>query len=157
MTVEEIKQQNTMRDVVTRYGIEVNRSGFCKCPFHNEKTASMKIYKDSFYCFGCHAGGDIFTFIQKIEGIDFKKAFESLGGTYEQRKTFSSRLALYKAIKKTEQKKADDAREKKNRQKEFARIRELSHQLDEAQPMSDEWCEIHNRLQMARYEAGLEE
>ena len=48
MTVEEIKQQNTMRDVVTRYGIEVNRSGFCKCPFHNEKTASMKIYKDSF-------------------------------------------------------------------------------------------------------------
>lgn len=105
MTVEEIKQQNTMRDVVTRYGIEVNRSGFCKCPFHNEKTASMKIYKDSFYCFGCHAGGDIFTFIQKIEGVDFKTAFESLGGTYEQRKTFSSRLALYKAIKKTEQKK----------------------------------------------------
>ena len=137
MTVEEIKQQNTMRDVVTRYGIEVNRSGFCKCPFHNEKTASMKIYKDSFYCFGCHAGGDIFTFIQKIEGVDFKTAFESLGGTYEQRKTFSSRLALYKAMKKT--------------------IRELSHQLDEAQPMSDEWCEIHNRLQMARYEAGLEE
>lgn len=105
MTVEEIKQQNTMRDVVARYGIEVNRSGFCKCPFHNEKTASMKIYKDSFYCFGCHAGGDIFTFIQKIEGVDFKTAFESLGGTYEQRKTFSSRLALYKAIKKTEQKK----------------------------------------------------
>lgn len=157
MTVEEIKQQNSMRDVVVRYGIEVNRSGFCRCPFHSERTASMKIYRDSFYCFGCHAGGDIFAFIQKIEGVDFKTAFESLGGTYESRDSFSGRLALYKSMKRAEQRKLDEAREKEKRRKEFAEIRELRRKLEEAEPMSDEWRDIYNRLQIAKYEAGLEE
>lgn len=157
MTVEEIKQQNSMRDVIKRYGIKVNRSGFCLCPFHSEKTASMKIYKDSFYCFGCHVGGDIFKFVMLKEDVDFKTAYKTLGGTYEQRKTFSSRLAIYKTMKKTEQRKADDLRAKKKRQKEWDAIRELQHRLDEAEPMSDEWQEIYNRLQAARYKAGLEE
>ena len=157
MTVEEIKQQNSMRDVVVRYGIEVNRSGFCRCPFHSERTASMKIYRDSFYCFGCHTGGDIFAFIQKIEGVDFKTAFESLGGTYESRDSFSGRLAFYKSMKRAEQRKLDETRAKEKRRKEFAEIRELRRKLEEAEPMSDEWRDVYNRLQIAKYEAGLEE
>ncbi len=44
-----------------------------RCPFHNEKTPSFFVSPDrgSYYCFGCHAKGDIFTFVQEFEGLDF--------------------------------------------------------------------------------------
>lgn len=48
----------------------------CSCPFHSEKTPSCTIFTDtqSFYCFGCGAGGDVITFIMKIENLDFNEA-----------------------------------------------------------------------------------
>jgi len=51
-----------------------------KCPFHNEKTASFFISgtRQSFYCFGCGEKGDIFTFVEKFEGLDFKGALKTL-------------------------------------------------------------------------------
>ena len=84
MEVEEIKREYSMRDILTRYGIQVNRSGMCCCPIHGEKHPSMKVYKDSFYCFACGAHGDIFSFIQQMDNCDFKTAYLSLGGTYEK-------------------------------------------------------------------------
>lgn len=84
MTVEEIKNSTSMRDVVERYGFRPNKNGFICCPFHHEKTASLKVYEESFYCFGCQVGGDIFKFVQLIEECDFKKAFEILGGTHNK-------------------------------------------------------------------------
>ena len=51
MTSEEIKKTYSMRDILERYGMHPNRSGFIRCPFHKEKTASMKVYQDSYYCF----------------------------------------------------------------------------------------------------------
>ena len=54
----------------------------------------MKIYDKDFHCFGCGANGDIFSFVQRMENVDFKEAFYSLGGTYEK-PTFSSKLAVY--------------------------------------------------------------
>ena len=91
MDKETIKQQNSMRDVLSRYGMAPNRAGFVRCPFHaGDRTASMKIYKDSYYCFGCGATGDIFAFVQNMDNCDFKTAFTILGGTY-QKPDFSSR------------------------------------------------------------------
>lgn len=95
MDKETIKQQNSMRDVLSRYGMVPNRAGFINCPFHpKDRTASMKIYKDSYYCFGCGATGDIFTFVQNMNNCDFKAAFTILGGTY-QKPDFSSRRPAY--------------------------------------------------------------
>ena len=82
MDREEIKQSRSMGDVVALYGLHPNRAGFICCPFHKEKTASLKIYKDSFYCFGCGASGDIFEFVERMEGVSFKDAFLLLGGDY---------------------------------------------------------------------------
>lgn len=50
------------------------------CPFHDEKTPSFHVYTDtqSYYCFGCHEAGNIFTFLMKIEGIGFREALEIL-------------------------------------------------------------------------------
>ena len=60
----EIKNRVPMRDVAEMYGITVGRNGLARCPFHDEKTASMKIYDGNrgFYCFGCGTGGDVVKF-----------------------------------------------------------------------------------------------
>ncbi len=64
-----------MRDIVGRYGFHPNHSGFIPCPFHKEKTASMKIYSDSYYCFGCGEHGDIFSFIMNMENQPFSETW----------------------------------------------------------------------------------
>lgn len=103
--IEEIKQNNPMPEVARRYGIEINRAGFCRCPFHNERTASMKIYAQSFYCFGCGAGGDVIDFVRLYERCDFKTAFRMLGGEFDSH-TKKHALSAYKrdADKRTREK-----------------------------------------------------
>lgn len=71
----ELKDRNPIDSVVSSY-VTLKKSGNVKkglCPFHNEKTPSFTVYPqtDSFYCFGCHAGGDVIAFIEKIENLDY--------------------------------------------------------------------------------------
>lgn len=103
--IEEVKLNNPMPEVVRRYGIEINRAGFCRCPFHNEKTASMKIYPTSFFCYGCGVGGDVIDFVRLYEQCDFKTAFRMLGGEFDSH-TKKHALSAYKrdADKRTREK-----------------------------------------------------
>ena len=55
---EAVKQSVTTREAAEHYGIRVNRNGMACCPFHNDKTPSMKLDK-RFHCFGCGADGDV--------------------------------------------------------------------------------------------------
>ena len=77
---DDIKKLVTMQDVAKAYGIRVNRMGFAECPFHREKTPSMKIYKGGggWHCFGCGEGGDVISFVMKYYGIPFKEACAKL-------------------------------------------------------------------------------
>lgn len=55
----EIKKRVSCADACRQYGIDLNRRGFARCPFHSEKTGSFRVYKDgSFHCFGCGAHGN---------------------------------------------------------------------------------------------------
>ena len=79
---EEIRSANDIVDVVSQY-VTLKRSGrnfFGLCPFHKEKSPSFSVSPDRqyFHCFGCHKGGDVFTFISEIERISFKEALEFL-------------------------------------------------------------------------------
>ena len=81
-TTEQIKERLSIVDVVGSY-IAVERSGTnfkAKCPFHNEKTASFFISpeRNSYYCFGCNVKGDIFSFVQEFESLDFAGALKVL-------------------------------------------------------------------------------
>jgi DNA primase len=81
-SVEQIKERLTIEDVVGSY-IKLERAGNslkARCPFHNEKTPSFFVSPDrgSYYCFGCGAKGDIFTFVQEFENIDFIGALKIL-------------------------------------------------------------------------------
>lgn len=79
---QEIKDRLPIEEVVSWY-LKLDKTGINmkgKCPFHNEKTASFFVSPErgSFYCFGCQKGGDIFTFVEEIEGVDFKDALKIL-------------------------------------------------------------------------------
>lgn len=80
--IDEVRQSNDIVDVVSQY-VHLKRSGrnyFGLCPFHNEKSPSFSVSPDKqiFHCFGCGVGGNVFTFLMKIEGIGFVEAVQML-------------------------------------------------------------------------------
>lgn len=80
--LQELKFRTDISDVISSY-VTLKRRGSTLvglCPFHNEKTPSFTVYPDtqSFYCFGCGAGGDAVTFIKKIENLDYLDAVKTL-------------------------------------------------------------------------------
>lgn len=150
MTKDEIKDLYSMRDILERYGLsKPNRAGFICCPFHNEKTASMKIYKRDFHCFGCAAHGDIFTFVQLMDGISFKEAFKELGG--ETDNSFSTRLKIYQAQKDRESKRKLEEKLKKYKEYNYLMMDIWRNLLKWAEPLSDTWGNIYKKLQYEEY------
>ena len=80
--LDEVKSSNDIVDVISQY-ISLKRSGrnyFGLCPFHNEKSPAFSVSPDKqiFHCFGCGVGGNVISFISKIEGIGFKESIEVL-------------------------------------------------------------------------------
>lgn len=150
MNTEQIKNLYSMKDILERYGLpHPNRAGFICCPFHKEKTASMKIYKDSFYCFGCGSGGDIFDFVQEMNGISFKEAYAALGGNYEN--SFSARLKIYQAQKKREMQRKAERELNKKRELNYMLMDIYRNLLDRLEPLSDSWADTYNALQYQEY------
>ncbi|MBP5231644.1 MAG: DNA primase, partial [Clostridia bacterium] len=80
--IELIKERNRMEDVVSRV-LPLKRAGsnlVGNCPFHSDKTPSFTVFPgtQSYYCFGCHAGGDVITFVEAFEGLEYADAVERL-------------------------------------------------------------------------------
>ncbi len=151
MTKEEIKSTYSMQEIVERYGLHPNRAGFIRCPFHKgDNDASMKIYKDSYHCFGCGANGDIFTFIQRMDNCDFKTAFYSLGGTYEK-PTFQSKLSVYRLKKQEEQRKKEEIKLKRKKELNNMLIDIYRDWMKKSEPFTDVWCDCSNALTKQLY------
>lgn len=150
MNSEEIKGIYSMRDILSRYGMQPNRAGFMLCPFHKEKTASMKIYQDSYYCFGCGAHGDVFDFVQAMDNLSFRKAFLDLGGTYEK-ETFRDRMARYHAQKEREMKRKQEEELRARRKLNNDLIDIYREWYQKSEPFSDVWTDCYNALQYQLY------
>lgn len=103
--LQELIAKNDIESVVSGY-VSLKRRGrnlVGLCPFHGEKTASFNLYPEtsSFYCFGCQAGGDVITFIKRIENLDYMDAVRFLADRsgmklpeYTKENDASSRLRM---------------------------------------------------------------
>lgn len=80
--INDVRQSNDIVDVISQY-VHLKRSGrnfFGLCPFHNEKSPSFSVSPDKqiFHCFGCGVGGNVITFVSKIEGLNFVETVQML-------------------------------------------------------------------------------
>ena len=85
--VDEVRLQNDIVEVISQY-VPLKQKGssyFGLCPFHNEKTASFSVNseKQFYYCFGCGAAGNVFSFLMEMENCDFPEAMK-----YSKRQIF---------------------------------------------------------------------
>lgn len=106
-TFDYIRRAVTMHDIAERYGLQVNGVGFAVCPFHSEKTASLKVYPGGrgWHCFGCGAGGSVIDFVMLRFGVSNKEAISiinrdfALGipigrqASYRERETIRRRMS----------------------------------------------------------------
>ena len=107
--IEEVRSRTDIVDVISRY-VNLQKKGsqyFGLCPFHNEKTGSFSVspQKQMYYCFGCGAGGNVFSFLMAYENMTFKEAVEELapkcGVTLPQREmTYQEKQRADKLTKK---------------------------------------------------------
>ena len=80
--IEEVRSRNDIVDVISTY-VKLQKKGssyFGLCPFHNEKSPSFSVsrQKQMYYCFGCGAGGNVFTFLMEYENYTFVEALKYL-------------------------------------------------------------------------------
>lgn len=81
---QEVKARVSTQEAAEYYGFQPNRAGFICCPFHGEKTASLKLYPNAggFHCFGCGAGGSVVDFTAKLFGLDAMGAVRRLNDDF---------------------------------------------------------------------------
>lgn len=74
--VDEIVDRVKMTDIFNQYDFKVDKKGFVKCPFHVEKTASLKAYNQDtkFHCFGCGKTGSVIDFVMELSNLSLKQA-----------------------------------------------------------------------------------
>lgn len=148
MDKEEILQAVRMPEVLSRYGLKVNRTGMISCPFHGrDRHPSMKIYKDGFKCFTCGEYGNVIDFVMRYEGCDFKTAFISLGGSYATT-TEREREQAKRHRERTAAKRQRVVDAEQRLKQELSYCIALCRKGTELEPLSDEWCFSINKLQV---------
>ena len=89
--IEEVRSRNDIVDVISTY-VKLQKKGssyFGLCPFHNEKSPSFSVsrQKQMYYCFGCGAGGNVFTFLMEYENYTFVEALKYLADRAGSKRT----------------------------------------------------------------------
>lgn len=171
-----IKERVTTPDLFAFYGFQRNSRGFVCCPFHGEKTPSMKVYdgQRGYCCFGgCGARGDIIDFVQRLFGLsfhdaqvkineDFRLGFPLDGkGDAEQRRRYrreaDDRAAKLRAVK-AQRERLDSACE--NAFDAWARMDKQRMQnapKTRTEPVSEEYAEAVKNLDRLAYELDISE
>ena len=79
---EAVKAAVTPHMAAERYGLPVRQGNMICCPFHNDRTPSMKLNEDYFFCFGCGATGDVIDFTARLFGVSLKDAVTKLAADF---------------------------------------------------------------------------
>ncbi len=150
---ETIKTAVHIEDLMNYYGIHTNRQGMACCPLHNEKTPSFKVYPktNSFYCFGCGAGGDVIKFVELMENVGAASAARMLDGVFGLGvcDTKIDPALMKEQIRRKRKKEALErykAWERGFIDKLIAEKPEHEKILRSSEVFSDLWCSAQNRL-----------
>lgn len=141
---KEISQSIDMKDAFIQYGYEVNHSGYATCPFHHEKTASLKVYRDHFYCYGCGADGDVTALVMKLFGIGFIDAIKKINSDFNLNLSLEAeKISLSEQISRAQKaRRLDEAR----RENEERKQQNSSKYLE----LLDEYIRLENNLKKHR-------
>ena len=96
----QIKMAVSVKEAAEYYGLEVNRGNMVCCPFHNDRTPSMKLNEDYFYCFGCGATGDVIDLAARLFNLSSYDAAKKLAadfGIVEQKPSVLTKLKRSKS------------------------------------------------------------
>ena len=120
---DEIKQRVSMVEMLRHYGIETNRSGFCRCTFHQERSASFKAYPGSrgFYCFGCGAHGSVIDFVMQYFGLNFQDAISKINTDFSLGLPIGERISL-RQRRELERQQRERQEERNREQRELERL-----------------------------------
>ncbi len=153
MTIaQDIKRQANICDLVSYYGFDVDRAGFINCPFHEEKTASLKLFTDTnrWHCFGCGKNGTVIDFVMQLLNISFYDAClriaQDFGLVLEpvNNLSFRQREKRKSELRKIKQKAKAKAEAKKQALERYhmALDRFIKNDLAimHSTVLSDEWC-----------------
>ena len=134
-----------MPEMMEQYGFRMDKAGFCKCPFHSERSASFKAYPGTrgYYCFGCGAHGSVIDFVMLYFGLSFKDALSKINVDFSLGLPIGEKLDRRKQIEM-------------NRQA-FMRKREVAAEKDEQERLEnaywtafDEWKRLDtNKIRYA--------
>lgn len=132
--IQPIKEFVSVKDACERYGISVDLHGFAHCPFHSgDRTASMKVYKNRFHCYGCGKDGDVIKLVQSIHGITFPDAIKKINDDFALNLPIGRKTTL-----RERQNYAKAYREFLSRRNaEIAKEREFEQKRTR---LLDEWC-----------------
>lgn len=114
----ECRERVSVPDVARHYGFTPNRAGFICCPFHHEKTPSLKLSEHRWHCFGCGAGGSVIDFVSQLLGLDPLAAVERLNVD------FSLNLPLHRKQTQAERDEAQRRRQVAEVHKQFEEWRQ---------------------------------
>lgn len=119
----EIKSRVSMPEMMGRYGFELDRSGFCKCPLHSEKSGSFKAYPGSrgFYCFGCGAHGSVIDFVMQYFGLTFQDAIAKINTDFSLGLPIGERISL-RQRREMEHRQRERQEERNREQRERERL-----------------------------------
>lgn len=168
-SVEQIKEKLNIVDVISSY-LKLERSGSnfrARCPFHNERTPSFFVSPDrqTYHCFGCNRGGDMFTFVEEFEGLDFRGSLKVLAdkagvslddaprGDDTERENLFRVLEAATAFFESQLKKTDDA---KNYLKSRGLLGETAYRFRVGYA-PNEWRSLHDELIRKGFKPALAE
>lgn len=153
--IERVKSAVSMKQLAECYGFRVNRAGFMCCPFHNEKTPSMKVYsgQKGYCCYGCGEAGDVIRFVREYETLTFEDAVRRIAGmlsipiseadkppTPEETEEFCRRKLLREIDRNIE------SANKAGLIEISEKIQLYQWLMDGARPFGELWCYLADRL-----------
>ena len=120
---EKIKSMVTMPEMMEQYGFRLDKAGFCKCPFHSERSASFKAYPGTrgYYCFGCGAHGSVIDFVMQYFGLTFQDAIAKINTDFSLGLPIGERISL-RQRRELERQQRERQEERNREQREWERL-----------------------------------